>query len=277
MSEFLVLAGTGKTGRRVAAHLEAEGHAARAAARHPGPGGIRFDWDDPATHGPALAGVDAVYVVPPALRLDFVPLVEAFLDQVREAGVRRVVLLTARGVDQAPPNPLRASELVLEASHLEWTFVRPAWFMQNFSEGVWTEGILREGVLAAPAGDGRSAFVDAQDIAAVVVAALTGEGHGGRAYDLTGPEALTWGEAAQAIAAALGRDIRYEDADPEEWERGIRAAIGDYGASLAGLFAGVRAGYDAHLADGVRQATGREPTSFATWAERELVAGTSPA
>jgi len=270
MSNYLVMAGTGKTGRRVAAQLAAGGHGVRVAARHPGPGGVHFDWDDPATHGPALAGVDGVYLVPPPLRLDFVPLVEAFLDRVREAGVPRVVLLTVRGIDQGPPSPLRTVELMLEGTDLEWSIVRPPWFMQNFTEGVWADPILADGVLAVPAGEGRSPFIDAEDIAAVAVAALTQEGHAGRAYDLSGPEALSWGDAARIMGAALGREVAYVDADPAEWEAGIRSVLGDYGAILAGLFVGVRAGADAYLSEGVVQATGREPGSFEAWAAREV-------
>jgi uncharacterized protein YbjT (DUF2867 family) len=203
MGEYLVMAGTGKTGRRLAARLAAEGHVARAAARHPSGRGdvegvrpVRFDWDDPATHGPALAGVDGIYLVPPALRVDHAPLVDAFLARTRAAAIPRVVLLTARGVDQAPPeSPLRAAELALEATGIASTVLRPSWFMQNFSEGVFAEGV-HAGELAVPAGDGLTPFIDAEDIAAVAAVALTRDGHAGRAYDLSGPEALSWGRAA---------------------------------------------------------------------------------
>jgi len=275
MGEYLVLAGTGKTGRRVAARLAAAGHGARAAARHPAAPGegvrpVRFDWDDPATYDPALAGADGLYLVPPALRMDFAPLVGPLLERAVAAGIGRVVLLSARRVDQAPPeNPLRAAELAVAASGLPWTVLRPTWFMQNLSEGTFADGVLR-GRLAVPAGEGRTPFIDAEDIAACAVVALTRDGHAGRAYDLSGPDALTWGEAAAVLGGALGRRIAYEDADPARWEAALRGVLGDYAAVLGFLFAGVRAGWEAHLSDGVQALTGREPGSLHAFAAREI-------
>ncbi len=280
MSEVLVLAGTGKTGRRVAARLAAAGHVARAAARTPGeaaPGvvPVRLAWDEPDTHGPALAGADAVYLVPPARRLDHPPLVRAFLERARAAGVGRVVLLSARGADAAgPENPLRAAELAVMGSGLAWTVLRPSWFAQNFSEDWLRDPIARDGVLPAPTGDGRTAFVDAEDIAAAAVAALTEDGHDGRGYVLTGPEALTWAEAAAVVGAAAGREVRHVDVDPAAWEAGAVAAgfSPAYAAVLGALFAGVRAGAEDGTAAGVREATGREPTPLAVVAAREAAA-----
>jgi uncharacterized protein YbjT (DUF2867 family) len=280
MTEVLVLGGTGKTGRRVAAQLAAAGHTARAAARTPGPAApgvvpVRFAWDEPETYDPALAGVDAVYLVPPARRLDHPPLVRAFLERVRAAGGARVVLLSARGVEHAPPEaPLRAIELALEASGLPWTVLRPSWFMQNLSEDWLREGVVRDGVVPVPTGEGRTAFIDCEDIAEVAVAALTQDGHAGRAYELTGPAALTWAQAAAIVGAQAGREVRHVDVDPAAWEAGAVEAGFDpaYAAVLGMLFAGVRAGAEDGTADGVRAATGREPTSLEAFAAREAAA-----
>jgi len=118
MATILVLGGTGKTGRRVVNQLKNAGHTARAAARH---GDTHFDWDDRSTWGPALAGADALYLVPPALRNDYVPDAQALLAQARDAGVRHVVHLSARGADAGPApeqNPLYATEQAAAASGL---------------------------------------------------------------------------------------------------------------------------------------------------------------
>ena len=248
MSLFLVLGGTGKTGRRVLDALLADGHTARAGARTPPPAApgvepARFDWDDPTTHGAALAGVEAVYVVPPALRVDHPPLLGALAARAAGAGVQRVVLLSARGVDQGPDNPLRQAEQAVAAAGLPLVVVRPTWFSQNFSESFFAAGIL-EGSVVAPTDDGAVPFVDAADIAAVAAAALAGRVAAG-AYDLSGPQALTFAEAAAVLSAP-------------------------YAGMLAGLFSLVRDGSDAHLSDGVRAALGRPPTSFEAWAEREV-------
>ncbi len=280
MTEVLVLGGTGKTGRRVAAQLAAAGHTARAAARTPGPAApgvvpVRFAWDERETYDAALDGVDAVYLVPPARRLDHAPLGRAFLERVRAAGAQRVVVLSARGVDHAPPEaPLRAMELAVEASGLPGTVLRPSWFMQNLSEDWLRDGVVHDGVVPVPTGDGRTAFVDCEDIAAVAVAALTQDGHAGRAYELTGPAALTWARAAEVVGAAAGREVRHVDVDPAAWEADAVQAGFDpaYAALLGMLFAGVRAGAEDGTTDGVRAATGRAPTSLEAFAAREAAA-----
>jgi uncharacterized protein YbjT (DUF2867 family) len=255
-------AAPGKTGRRLVQQLTAAGHAPRAAARH---GAVHFDWDDRATWAAALAGAEAVYVVPPALRGDYVPDVEAFLAQAREAGVRRAVLLSARGADAGPApeqNPLYAAEQVLAASGLSWSVVRPSWFMQNFTEGFMVPDA--EGRIRLPAGDGRVPFIDAEDIAAVAAAALTQDGHEGQVYELAGPELLDHHEAAAALGAT------YEDVPPEAWQAAVQEAgmPAEYAAVLAMLFSFIRDGYEARPSDGVQRALGREPGAFAAFAAR---------
>jgi uncharacterized protein YbjT (DUF2867 family) len=268
MSTHLILGGTGKTGRRTAAHLAAAGHTPRTAARRGAD--VRFDWDDPATHAPALAGVEGAYIVPPALRLDHAPLVGAFAERAVAAGVRRIVLLSARGADADPGGALARAEAAVRAAAPGAVIVRPAWFAQNF-----TESFLRpsddEGVIVAPAGSGAEPFVDAEDIAAVVAAALTDDRHAGAAYDLSGPEALTFAQAAQALSGPAGRPLRYVDPGADAWLAGaVEAGIpAEYAALLARLFGVVRAGLGAEPADGVQRALGREPGGFAAFAARE--------
>ena len=97
---ILLLGGTGKTARRIAPRLRLAGATVRTAARSNAD--VRFDWDDPTTHDAALEGIDAVYLVPPSLRLDHAPLVIAFLDRAQAAGVTHVTALSARGVELRP-------------------------------------------------------------------------------------------------------------------------------------------------------------------------------
>ncbi len=271
---ILVIGASGKTGRRITARLSAAGHQVRAGARTPGDvlpsvEPVRFDWYDAATHGPALDGVDRVHVIPPAGRVDHAPHVAAFLAAARGAGVRRVVLMTARGVHASDEIPLRQNELALLASGLEHTILRPSWFMQNFTEGAFAPD--GDGIIAAPAGDGPTAFVDAEDIADVAVAALTEDGHAGEIYELSGPEAPTWAQAAAVLGEHAGRPLRFVDVEPGSWiaqaaEAGLPA---DYAGMMAQLFAGVRAGWDAHLSDGVQRALGREPRLLSEFAASE--------
>jgi uncharacterized protein YbjT (DUF2867 family) len=279
MTELLVLGATGKTGRRVVTALTAAGHTVRAAARTPGPAApgvtpVVFDWDDRSTHDAALAGAGGVYVIPPALRLDHPPLIAAFLDRAKAAGVERAVLLSARGADADPSAPLALAEAAVRDSGLAWTVLRPTWFAQNFTEGAFRP----DGALVAPAAGGAVPFIDAQDIAAVAAAALTGDGHAGQTYELSSDRALTWAQAAAVLAEHAGRPIGYVDADPAEWQRGAEAAgiPADYAALFGILFGVIRAGHEAPVSDGVERALGRPPTSFEAWAAREAGALRAP-
>lgn len=275
MSTYLVLGGTGKTGRRVLNQLLAEGHTARAAARTPGaasPGiePVRFDWADPTTHQPALADVEAVYIVPPALQLEHAEQIAALGRLALDSGVRRAVLLSARGVDQAPENPMFGSEQALTATGLPTVVIRPAWFAQNFTEAFFAPSIRADGVIVAPTGSGANPFIDAEDIAAVAVAGLTGAAPAG-AYDLSGPRALSFAEAAAVLSPHVGREVHHVDLPVHDWVEGASAngLPDDYARMLGVIFTLIKDGHDAELSDGMQHALGRPATSFEDWAARE--------
>lgn len=272
MTRILVLGGTGKTGRRLTGRLAASGVDVLAGARHAAPAGpgvrpVRFDWDDQSGWEAAIDGVDAVYVVPPAFVVDHVAPVTSFVDTLRAAGVPRAVFLSARGVDASEDVPMRREELALAASGLGWSVVRPAWFMQNFSEGAFA-GMVEAGTVALPAGDGANPMIDADDIADVAAALLLDDRFDGQAYDISGPAAIGFGRATTLLGVALGRELTYVDADPAAWvEQTVAAGVpADYAGFLATLLGLVRAGADAHLSDGVQRVLGRRPRSFEEWA-----------
>ncbi|WP_327136499.1 NAD(P)H-binding protein [Nocardiopsis sp. RV163] len=263
-STFLVTAGRGTTGRRVVRILREQGFTVRAASRS---SEQYFDWLDQSSWGPALKGVDAVYLVP----FDPEPLTPVFVRSAVEAGVRRIVLLSGRGVDvpdyggegnDAVAHHLAGEEAV-RASGVEWTIVRPGWFAQNFSEG-FLRGDVLSGELRLSAADVPASFVDAEDIAAVVAAALTGADHSGQVYELSGPRSLTMGEVASEISGGTGRDVRYVPLPPEEFVAElIRQGYAEEDArSFERTLSPIRLGLDSHLSDGVRRALGRGPRDF---------------
>src|SRR5260221_10582059 len=199
----LVLGATGKTGSRIANRLLSRGLPVRTAARSGAD--AHFDWDDPETYAPALHGIKRVYLLGPVMRTDFADQVSVFLDQAEAAGARHVTYLSAYGVDSAPPNPaMRRVELdLLGRQGLTHAILRPAWFMQNFSE-TFLKPI--GGAIVVPAGDGAEAFVDAETIAAVASATLADqETHAADEYQLTGPEGLTTTEDAKRINDRSGQ------------------------------------------------------------------------
>lgn len=144
------------------------------------------------------------------------------------------------------------------------------WFAQNFTEDFFAPSISADGVVVAPTGDGANPFIDAEDIAAVAVAGLTGAAPAG-AYDLSGPRALSFGEAAAVLSPHVGREVHHVDLPVEEWMTGAvsNGLPADYAQRLGALFTLIRAGHDAQLSDGVQRALGRPGTSFEDWASRE--------
>ncbi|MGC5016444.1 NAD(P)H-binding protein [Streptosporangium sp. DT93] len=264
----LVLGGTGKTGRRVVERLVARGLPVRVGSRSGEP---PFDWEDPATWEPALRGASAVYVVysPDLAFPGATETVRAFVARAAGEGVRRLVLLSGRGEEEAG-----LSEETVRGSGLEWTILRASWFFQNFSEDYLLDPVLA-GEVAFPAGDVLEPFVDADDIADVAVAALTEDRHVGELYELTGPRLLTFADAAAEISEATGRRIRYVPVSPEEYEEAMvgHGVPAEYAKQLTVLFGTVLDGRNAHLADGVRRALGREPRDFTRYARETAATG----
>ena len=267
-NRILVLGATGKTGSRVARKLTDLGISIRTAARKGAD--IRFDWNEPSTFAAALRGVSGVYLVSPVMRVDFADVVSQFLDEAEGAGVKHVTYLSAYGVEHAPPEvALRAVELDLASRRsLSHSIVRPAWFMQNFSE-TFLKPVNDE--IVVPCGTGGEAFVDAEDIASVAAFTLSDPvRHSGRAYAPTGPEALTFEKAARLISTTVGRRISYRDVDRDTWIKAMTAAgvPSEYGDVLRALTETIANGHGSRPNDDVLTGTGTPPIPLKDFAAR---------
>lgn len=264
---ILVIGSTGKTGKRVADQLERRGIAVRRGSRS---SDTPFDWEDRQTWAPAMAGVDKIYITyyPDLAVPGSVDAVRGLTELAKEAGVRHVVLLSGRNEAEA-----ERAEDVVKASGLSWTIVRCAFFSQNFDEGAWLDEVLA-GAVSLPVDDAQEPFVDVDDIADVVVAALTDDRHVGRLYELTGPRLLSFGDAVAEIGKAAGRDIAFVSVPIDEYT----AMLSEHGLPqdfiwlLNHLFTDVL-GSKAQLADGVQRALGREPKDFADYAREAAATG----
>jgi uncharacterized protein YbjT (DUF2867 family) len=264
----LVLGGTGKTGRRVVERLASRGVPTRVASRATDPS---FDWAEQSSWATALDGVTAAYIsyAPDLAIPGATEAIRAFVERAVERGVKRLVLLSGRGEEEA-----QLCERVVQDAGIEWTVVRASWFNQNFSEGEFLDMVLA-GEITLPAGAVGEPFVDVDDIAEVAVAALTEDGHAGRVYEVTGPRLLTFAEAAEEIARAAGRDIRYIQIPHQAFAAGIAGsgAPDDIAWLLGYLFSTVLDGRNAYVCDGVQRALGREPTDFADYTRRVAATG----
>lgn len=273
----LILGGTGRTGSLLADQLAQRGITPRTAARSGAD--VRFDWDDPATHADALAGVDRLYLVTPTLRVSYAGQVAAFLDLAEAAGVRHVTYLSVYNADQAPEGiDIAAVEADLASRHgITHSVLRPAWVMQNFADDHLP---VIDGVITAPSAGGREAFVDAADIAAVAAETLLApETHAGATYSLTGPQALTFQDIADTIAFVSGRPVTYSDIDQEAWINGALAAgvPADFAVMMRWLTGAIVAGNGATPTGDIEKVTGRPATTFREFAERTAHAWTSEA
>ncbi|MEU2991468.1 NAD(P)H-binding protein [Streptomyces griseoincarnatus] len=265
---LVVTGASGRTGSRVARAAEAAGMTVRPASRATG-----FDWADRTTWEGALRGADAAYLVHPCDvgAPGTAERVGAPAETALGAGVRRLVLLSARGEDQALP-----TEEALRASGADWTVVRSAWFTQNFSKGPLAEE-LRSGELVFPAGEAAEPFVDVRDVAEVVVAALAGgERYAGRTLTLTGPRPLTWAEAVAEIAEATGRPLTYRAVPAGSYLETLTGfgVPDEEAAFLVEVFATLLDGRNARVEDGVRQVLGREPRDFSDVVREAAADGT---
>ncbi|MEU2562440.1 NAD(P)H-binding protein [Streptomyces longispororuber] len=275
----LVVGATGTTGSRTVAGLAAAGHRVRAAGRRatpvPGAEPVRFDWYEPATHAAALGGADRVYLVPPLGDPDPAAVMLPFLRRARAAGVRRAVLLSASAVPEGGPAVGKVHQ-ALPGLFDEWAVLRPSWFMQNVTgPHLHAASIRDEGVIRTAAGSGRVGFVDAEDIAAVAVRALTDERAPGTDLVLTGPEALGYDDIAAAVTEVTGRPVTHHRLTYEEM-RGRLVAAGtppEFAALLAGMDRAVAEGAEDRVTDTVQRVTGRPPGSFRALLARERPGG----
>jgi uncharacterized protein YbjT (DUF2867 family) len=275
--KILVLGATGTVGTQLVLCLDRRGAPVRAATRRPGayssgnPGlteAIEFDFDRPETFGPALAGVDRVFLLarPGDEQADrtLLPLI----DLMKRSGVTQVVNLSAFGVDRLEDTALRRIERHLEASGLTFTHLRPNWFMQIFSAGWLAMGLRMTGHIRLPAAEARISFVDVRDIAEVAAEALLDPRHAGRAYALTGAEALDHAEVARLVEAAAKKPVRY-DAVSEEVARAALESSGlpqDRVERLLGLYRLVRQGFSSPILPDIEAVLGRPPRGFAQYA-----------
>ncbi|MBO6900875.1 MAG: NmrA family NAD(P)-binding protein [Rhizobiaceae bacterium] len=264
---ILIVGGGGKTGARVNTLLRKRAIDTRPVSRS---SDIPFDWAKRETWPSALNGVSKAYVTyQPDLAVDGAEDdIAEFSRIAREEGLEHAVLLSGRG----EPGAQRA-EAALQESGVSWTNVRASWFNQNFSEGPFRDGVLA-GELALPADPIPEPFIDADDIADVVVAALTRDGHTNRLYEVTGPRALTFAEAVDEIANAAGRPVRYRQISAEEFVEQTRPYVPeDILNLLIELFTVVLDGRNVEVMHGVEAALGRKPADFTDYARRAAESG----
>ncbi|EOW6614259.1 SDR family oxidoreductase [Vibrio fluvialis] len=265
MNKVLVLGASGHVGQPLVAELLAKGEQVKAASRSGkafgAAEGVVFDFADPTTFDAAFDGVDRAYVMLPGGYVESKALLEPVIQAAAERNVK-VVFQSVLGVDADDSIPYRQVEIALENSGVPYVILRPNWFADNFHT-YWKAGI-DQGVIGVPAGEGKSSFIDVRDIASSAAAALTTNRFDNQAFNLTGPEALSYAQAAQKISAALGKPVAYQ-AMEEGAFCDLLKSVGvpaDYAEFLTSIFYPVREGWTAGVSDAVATLTGKAPRSL---------------
>lgn len=276
--KILVLGATGTVGRPLVRGLLARGESVKAASRLgqavEGAEGTPFDFSKPETIAAALEGVDRAYVLMPAGYLNVQALLLPFVQAAASRKVK-MVFQSVIGVDADDSIPYRQVEIALEKSGTPYVILRPNWFSDNFHT-FWKQG-LDHGHIALPAGDGKSSFIDARDIADSAIAALTSTAFDGKAFNLNGPEALTYADAAAILSEVTGKPVQYTATSDEvfiEMLKGVGVPA-DYAAFMASIFYPVRAGWTGAVTNDVATLTGKAPRTLRAYAQDNLSALTA--
>lgn len=253
----LVIGGTGKTGRRIVKRLRDHHIPVRVGSRKENPS---FNWEDRTTWESALQGTKSAYIsyYPDLAVENAAKDIADFSAIAKINGVNRLVLLSGRGEEGA-----QNAENMLINSGVDWTIIRCSWFCQNFSEGFLLDQINQREIFL-PIGDVKEPFIDVEDIADVAFAALTEEGHEGKLYEMTGSSAISFEEATNKIAGAIGINIKYNHISVAKFEEMLKKDQTPqvYIDFLIGLFTQVFDGRNTNLEVGVQEALSQIPRSF---------------
>jgi len=276
MNRILVIGGTGNVGRLVVSQLAATGTRFRAMTRNPdslrmppGVDVVRGDLTVPESLDRCLENINTVFLVwvaPPAAIGDA-------LERIAKH-TRRIVFLTAPLKTPHPffqqPNPARGTaeriERLIEASGLEWTFLRAGMFAGN-ARHFWGPQIRAGGVVRWPYLDAPTAPTDERDLAAAAVRTLCEDGHARAEYVLTGPQSLTQREQVHTIGRAIGRSLHVEEISPEDARSELLPVLGSLTVVNMLLNAWAAAiGQPAFVTSTFAEVTGAPPRAFLEWA-----------
>lgn len=283
MTETILITGaTGTVGSEVVKQLSAKGEniIVKAAARSATDNTfenlnrvqvVQLDYDKPDSLAVALKGVDKLFLLTP-FQSNMVDLTSNLVSEAKKAEVKYIAKQSVMGADAEPgitPGRLhRQAEKIIEESGIPFTFLRPNFFMQNFVN-YYSNLIRSQGAFYIPAGDAKVSFVDVRDIAAVAVKSLINDNQQkGRAYNITGCEALSYGQAAEILSKAVGKKINYVNVTDQDARNGMKDMSMDEWTikSMIELFEITRAGYVSEISPIVEQVTGNKPITFSQFA-----------
>lgn len=274
--KVFVYGGSGLVGGHLVTELQKQGHEVWAGSRKPesqkSSANLHWVFADSSnlTKGlEVLEQVDAAYFLSPPGQTNQYEILSPWIEKAKQVRLKKIVLMTAMGVDHAPPEaPFRKTEILLEGAGIPWNIIRPNWFMQNFHT-FWIAGIKQDQKIYFPGGNAKTSFIDARDIASVAAVLLTTTKYDNQAFTLTGPESIDHNEVAKYLTNVSGKNIEYVDVDPKVFESSLVSAglSKDYAAFLVMIAGALKEGFSAPILETVKTLTGKNPISFAEYAK----------
>lgn len=269
---ILLTGGTGTTGSRIASKLLERGYSIRIASRSvprlAGAEHVPFDWHSGQFPPELFNGIEKLYLVAPVGVLDPLPAVLPFLKKALNSGVKRVVMLGAAIVSD-DGQVFGKLQLAVKQLAPEYAILRPSYFMENFLAPHHLHTIKSENKIWSAAGDGKIGFVSADDIAEVGVRALIDQEPHNTSHIITGPEALSYSEAASMIGHAAGTTIQYGNMPLSQYEQAMiqGGLTAEYAGFMTGLEEKIANGAEDRVTNTVEMVTGKKPVSLSEFAE----------
>ncbi len=270
-NRILIIGASGLVGSAVAAQLKSQGQSVRTTTSKKAAAtadNVYLNLQTGEGLKDAFEGIDRAFFMSPAGYADPYSLLAPLIQEAKRRGLQKVVLMTAMGVNYDESTPFRRAEVELEKSGLGYNIIRPNWFMQNFHT-FWIGGIKEFGKILLPAGDAKTSFIDSRDISEVAAKLLLDDSQSGKAFDLTGPEALTHAQVASLISQGTGRKVAYQEIEPTALKKSLLQAglPEDYSDMLLFILEKLKAGYSAAITESVPQLLGRPARKFAGYVQ----------
>lgn len=224
-----------------------------------------FDFGNPATYPAAFAGVNKLFLMRPPAIADVEKYLFPVIDYALAGGVKQIVFLSLLGVNRRTPH--YRVEKYLKDHDAPYTFIRPGFYMQNL-DTTYRDDIRLHDEIYIPAGRGKTSFIDVRDIGAVAAKVLTEDGHLSRAYEITGPEALSYYRVAEILTETLGRPIVYRKPSPEAYKQRLReqGTPEEFVKVQGMLYWPIRWGFGGKVTSEVSRLLGRPPIAMQGYA-----------
>lgn len=228
-------------------------------------GVVPFAFEDPSTYKEATKGVNKVFLLGPPLNNDLDKLLTPFVKHLKKEGIKKIVYLSAAGIEKvADALPFHKNmETLLKQEGFELTIVRPTFFAQNF-KSYEADNIINRKIIFIPGAEGKAGFIDIKDIGEVISKILTQDGHEGKEYVITGPELLSFRDAANFLSEILEEKIIYVSPSPEEYSKALQAAgvpsfVADY---MNNVYKLISQGHVSFITSDVEKILNRKPISL---------------